>query len=185
MTRSLRLVLAATVASLVPSLASAQPDEARTQASYRHGVTAELGLGYGLREVSNDDSGQGLAAGVSVGAFVTPRIAVLARTVFAIEGTHNGDYSPMTLPINWTTGLAAQVWVTDRFWLSGGAGVAGGPLWGGRKGLGLEARAGYSFARPGPPTPNTFSVSAAWLGNFARDASAQSGVVVLLGYQRL
>jgi hypothetical protein len=131
----------------------------------RHGFTMELGLGVSQTSVSSDVGGRehsaiGLAPlSVGVGGFLSPRLALIGRA--AGTSTFRDDANGKSYQtVNGFYGPTLQYWVTDRFYLGGGAGLAllaADPLGPTNNrgiqyiegGFGLNARAGFAFALPG------------------------------------
>jgi hypothetical protein len=144
---------------LIPCLttfALAGPARADADTARRSGFTLELGVGMSHTYVDPDAAGTqnelGLAPlSISLGSFVTDRIAVLGR----IAGTSyfeqvDGETEQFTSGF---LGVVGEYWFSDRWFASAGIGLAGfgaNPLLSEREvdieqGVGLSLRGGYSF----------------------------------------
>jgi hypothetical protein len=146
-----KLTIIATTVSILATtgLAHAAP--------VRDGFTLELGIGAAYSHASFDGASSLNEFGnstltLSLGTFVTNRLAIMAHMAgaAAYPTIMDGDRVLLT---NQFVGLVGQYWLTDRFYVSGGAGAA---LWGVAWaddfkdvtdfGFALSGRAGYSFA---------------------------------------
>jgi hypothetical protein len=147
-----------------PASAEEPSTSAAPHAYVRHGFTMELGLGISQTSVSSqvgerEHSGIGLAPlSLGLGGFLSPRLAIIGRA--AGTSTFRDDAKGSSYQtVNGFYGPTLQYWVTDRFYLGGGPGLAllGADPLGDRKrdihfleaGFGLNARAGFAFALPG------------------------------------
>jgi hypothetical protein len=148
-----------------PAVEGVEEPSANVEHEYvRHGFTMELGLGISQTSVASDVVGRehsdiGLAPlSFGFGGFVSPRLAIIGRgagTSTFREDSHGKSYQT----VNGFYGPTLQYWVTDRFYLGGGVGLAllGADPLGDRKrdihfleaGFGVNARAGFAFALPG------------------------------------
>ncbi len=163
-TEPLPPLAAATPAEPPPPRAAAleAPTEAPPQAApagdrpRRHGFTMELGIGAALThvapEIGPSQTSFGLAPlSLSLGGFVSPDVAILAR----LAGTSYFDTAPdgtSTQYVNGYYGIHVQYWVNDRVMLSAGPGLAlfgenafFAPSKSPHVGYGASLRAGYAL----------------------------------------
>jgi len=175
----------APVAYPPPPPAGATPSAAPGGQSLRHGMTFEANLGIGwIHGSSNGDSYTsdvtvgGLDLGV--GGWANPRLAITARIAGATYSEDSGRLTSGALL------GAAQYWIDDHFWIGGGLGLGIGVATRNNsseshRGLGLDARAGYTFSTG---TENTLNASIEITPTFIDDVSLTS-IALLFGYQHL
>ena len=180
-------------ATAAPAPTAAPPRRPST----RHGGTFEVGLGAGWRlpdgRVGRDSEILGVRPGIDfagpnlgVGGWVNPRLAITGR-VAVVRWTDLldlGKYNAVVV-------AAAQYWVSARVWFGAGIGLGFG---GDALGPGADLRVGYTFARGATRTLNvSLEVTPTYL-TYRRgpenpalpsDLGAVTGVVLVLGYQRL
>jgi hypothetical protein len=151
----MRLVPFLSVLLVSHGVAEAQP--------VRSGFTIGLDAGLGVTAVSADgyqpSAGVGLAGlDLQLGGFVSPRLAISAR----VSGTQfrSADDQDLTY-FHGLLGVVGQYWVSSRFFVGGGAGLAvfgigsssadstgdGERMPDSIGGVGLEGRAGYEIWR--------------------------------------
>ncbi len=164
---SLAIVLASLGASSAAHAQSNPEAEAPTAASasggvtntpHHEGFTMELGLGASLMNVAPEgnipsETKFGLAPlSVSLGAFVSPKVAILARAAGTSFFAKNG-YGESTQFASSFYGAHIQYWINDDLMISGGPGVmvyGENPFFGHNAtdpvvGYGLSARVAYAF----------------------------------------
>ena len=148
------LVVAIVIAVAAP--ARAQPLTEAPAPPHREGFTVELDGGLGVTRATGLVEGNVLrpAVGgmdVGFGAFVTPELAMLFR--FAAETFWVPTVDNNRIAAHAFAGPAIQVWLNDRVFVGGGAGLG---IEGGQKqdgsdadsaiGLGVTGRAGYAVS---------------------------------------
>jgi hypothetical protein len=165
------------------------PQQQRTQASLRNGLTGELNIGIGWIRASDDDSSDTSDAGVAglslgLGGWISPNLALTAR----IAGvTYSEDSASLT---NAFFGPSLQYWVADQFWLGGGIGL--GVLRLDTEldddsitGFAMDLRVGYTFNLGSENTFNaSFELNPGFFSENGADATF-TGIGFLVGYQHL
>jgi len=168
--------------------------EAR-EAYVPHGFTFELGLGISQTSIQSDLASRernatGLAPlSFGIGGFLSPKVALMFRgsgTSLFREDALNRSYQV----VNGHYGPSVQVWVTDRFFVGGGVGVAILATTPFQRlaradqfteiGFGVNGRAGWAFALAGK---HAFTVSLDLYGSRTggdRDATSSTTVATAL-----
>jgi len=116
--------------SRAPGAVSAVPSVRQDESTHRR-FTALVNLGAGVwRDGLYDETLAAVTNNLGIGAFVTDRVAILARYSAMTTGTDSRDFSfscsPNPCAIRVSAGVAgatAQFWVNRRFAIEGGAGV--------------------------------------------------------------
>lgn len=126
---------------------------------HRQGFTLELGLGAAMTHTVHDsyygggsNTGFGIAPlSLSVGGFVSPKVALLARIAGTSSFETRGDSTAQM--VNGFYGAHVQYWISDEVMISGGPGltIRGQNSWIGptghdlETGYGASVRVAYSF----------------------------------------
>lgn len=190
------------LAVLLPSVAIAEPRPTEPR-----GATFETNLGLGFVNATGNGAssriGPAYQLHAGLGGWVGPRLALTLRAaVSTIAPEPITDGLVMAANVRRThlfLGPSLQYWIDDHFWLGGGVGMAKyfmGSDTDGLSGLGVDLRAGYSFANHGTSTLNvSLEVTPGFYkggggitnngGTLSEHGSTGTGVALLVGYQYL
>src|SRR5262245_48958872 len=136
------VLLAASPAAAESVTATAPP----APAAARPGFTSSLSTGIALL-TTGDSGATGFPVNIGIGAFVTPRTAVLARWDTAWASMPSVVEDDRVWIRQSFFGLTVQHWLTDRFFVGGGSGRASRDRGksASNTGYGFELRSGYDL----------------------------------------
>ena len=160
----------ALIVILVPAIAVAEP--------LHQGPTFEVDVGVGVVHGDGTSSGDSLAGvNIGLGGWLSRHVALTVRAA-SVTLHLDGERESFIF-----FGPSLQLWLDDHFWL-GGIGIAGTAVEGGgaNRGVGLDARGGYTFASR---SANTFDVSFELTPGYYAGSSDATGIALLIGYQYL
>jgi hypothetical protein len=162
------------------------------------GVTFEANLGAGTEHYSastfSTTSDPWFGFGASVGTWLTPRLAVMARAAgIGVHAAHPSEAGMANPEGDVFVGPSVQWWLGDHVWLGAGAGMSEhlDGTYDDTRGWGLDLRAGYAFHALELSLEVTPSYDGSGGGiGLGTDGSVttipayNTGVMILAGYQR-